>query len=156
MALRTGSFRLPAGDSHRDRYKPPGRSSRQSDALVASVETALAATGTIHEEPEPEAHGVNDLLGPNEHAVDEAEIAARKTAKNRKETRMSGQARQIYCHLCGKPTGLKTFRTAHLKVCRRMWREDENSTVKALIAKGMLPHSAKGRPFPPEPMLPQV
>jgi hypothetical protein len=37
-----------------------------------------------------------------------------------------------------------------------MWREDENSTIKALISKNLIEHDSKGRPFPPEPMLPQL
>jgi hypothetical protein len=80
----------------------------------------------------------------------------RKVAKGRAGSTRPGQPRNIYCHLCGQPTDLKTFRTSHLKVCRRMWREDENSCVKALIAMGRCGHEAKGRPFPPEPMLPLI
>lgn len=92
----------------------------------------------------------------DESTVDSATVAARKQSAGRTMPTRAGQPRQVYCHLCGQPTDIKTFRSSHLKVCRRIWREDENSTVKALIDKGLLPHSAKGRPFPPEPMLPQA
>ena len=98
---------------------------------------------------------VNDVDdGTESSTADTASVLSRKKGKGRSMPKRAGQPRQVYCHLCGQPTDIKTFRSSHLKVCRRIWREDENSTVKALIDKGLLPHGAKGRPFPPEPMLP--
>ena len=73
------------------------------------------------------------------------ELEARRQPKGRAKAvaKGPGQAKQIYCHLCGKPADIKTFRTSHLKVCRRMWREDEDGLVRKLIDAGLLPHGAK-------------
>jgi len=46
------------------------------------------------------------------------------------------------------------FFNARAQLCKRIWREDENSCVKALIDKGLVAHGSQGRPFPPEPRLP--
>lgn len=72
---------------------------------------------------------------------------------------MAGQPRNVVCHLCGKPTNLSTFLSSHLRTCEKMWREDESTTVKALITLDKrnphhLPSGAKGRDCPARPKLP--
>ena len=72
-----------------------------------------------------------------------------------------GQPRNVVCHLCGKPTSLTGFLGNHVRTCEKMWREDESTTVKALVALDRrhphhIPEGSKGRDVPGRPKLPDV
>mmetsp|Transcript_20325 Transcript_20325/g.45941 ORF Transcript_20325/g.45941 Transcript_20325/m.45941 type:complete len:128 (-) Transcript_20325:792-1175(-) len=122
--LRSGSFRTPAGHGinfkDRERFVPGRIKGQQATSLGGTAETALGETAAGEDDLEfvgtqvPE--GEDDSVDDDEPSVDSATLAERLKSKGRTQPPVAGQPRYVYCHLCGQPQDLKTFRASHLKV----------------------------------------